>query len=239
MTNITRTNAFSDPWSTIDLNYPSVNNVLAVANIIPANDNVTVPVPPVHACVLPSSPSLLLVPTPHSTRPFLFLRILSGWLHYILTFVNITNIRRLRYQLRLIHRCRAQLRLCVCDRYGGEWNRDRRGRECDRYGRTWEWDGGLERGVGVCVSASSFFPSIISLPPSHKLTGSPPSTSPIVNARATLRARHQFLTSPPFIYDTPAARTSTSSNSSIRADLSRRAALPSCRLIKVNIFMVR
>ncbi|KAJ7489617.1 hypothetical protein B0H11DRAFT_1058968 [Mycena galericulata] len=107
-------------WLTIDLNYPS-NNVLAVANIIPANDNS--PSPPARAC---------------------------GWLHYILTFVNITNIRRLRYQLRLIHRCRAELRLCVCDRYGGEWNRDRRGRECDGYGRTCEWDGGLERGVGVC-----------------------------------------------------------------------------------------
>ncbi|KAJ7500180.1 hypothetical protein B0H11DRAFT_801300 [Mycena galericulata] len=87
--------------------------------------------------------------------------------------------------------CRAELRLCVCDRFGGEWDRDRRGRECDGYGRTCEWDGGLERGVGVCVSASSFFPSIISHSPSHKLTGPPPSTSPILNARATLRALHQ------------------------------------------------
>ncbi|KAJ7501395.1 hypothetical protein B0H11DRAFT_2188973, partial [Mycena galericulata] len=110
-----------DHQSELPRPYPSVNNVLAVANIIPANDKS--PSPPARAC---------------------------GWLHYILTVVNITNIRRLRYQLRLIHRCRAELRLCVCDRYGGEWNRDRRGRECDGYGRTCEWDGGLERGVGVC-----------------------------------------------------------------------------------------
>ncbi|KAJ7488667.1 hypothetical protein B0H11DRAFT_2278437 [Mycena galericulata] len=37
-----------------------------------------------------------------------------------LTFVNITNIRPLRHQFRLCRRCRAQLHLCVCDRYGAK-----------------------------------------------------------------------------------------------------------------------
>ncbi|KAJ7504029.1 hypothetical protein B0H11DRAFT_541718 [Mycena galericulata] len=152
-----------DHQSELPRPYPSVNNVLAVANIIPANDKS--PSPPARACVRPSflssSPPCPHSPF-HSSLPlpaYLICEIhvkltpwhpTQGWLHYILTVVNITNIRRLRYQLRLIHRCRAELRLCVCDRYGGEWNRDRRGRECDGYGRTCEWDGGLERGVGVC-----------------------------------------------------------------------------------------
>ncbi|KAJ7502181.1 hypothetical protein B0H11DRAFT_2223651 [Mycena galericulata] len=49
MTIITWNNAFSDPLFTIEINYPSFNNVLAVANNInPANDNITVTIPPLH-----------------------------------------------------------------------------------------------------------------------------------------------------------------------------------------------
>ncbi|KAJ7451431.1 hypothetical protein B0H11DRAFT_2246299 [Mycena galericulata] len=180
--------SINSSWFTIDLNYPSVrpqNNVLAVANIIPANDNITVTVPPVHAMI-----------------------------HYILTFVNITNIQRLRYQL--IHRCRAQLRLCVCDRYGGEWNRDRRGRECDSTGAS-----------GNRMGASSG------------------AAYPIVNARATLRARHQVRRSVLFElrrYSSTTLRPLAPQHHPTRPfalTSFARAALPSCRLIKVNIFMVR
>ncbi|KAJ7482162.1 hypothetical protein B0H11DRAFT_1213009 [Mycena galericulata] len=59
MTIITWNNAFSDPLFTIELNYPSFNNVLAVANNInPANDNITVTIPPVHAQDSYTTPSL-------------------------------------------------------------------------------------------------------------------------------------------------------------------------------------
>ncbi|KAJ7482114.1 hypothetical protein B0H11DRAFT_2232710 [Mycena galericulata] len=107
----------------------------AASDINPAN-NITVTIPPVHAqYVLSSSTPLLLIPIPHSTRPFLLplLHILSPkfhveliprhptqpWIHHTLTFVNITYIRRPRHHPRLSHCCRAQLRLCVCDRYRG------------------------------------------------------------------------------------------------------------------------
>ncbi|KAJ7432204.1 hypothetical protein B0H11DRAFT_2261003 [Mycena galericulata] len=180
------------------------NNVLAVANIIPANDNIAVTARPcMRASFLPlllSSLSPLPIPLVPSSS--------CGWLHYILTFVNINNIRRLRYQFRLIHPCRAELRPCVCDRYGGEWNRDRRGRECDGYGRTCEWDGGLERGVGVCVTR----PPLLTLAPR---------CAPDTRYAAAYSLNVVLNFAPLSIYDTPAVRTSTSSNSSILADLSR------------------
>ncbi|KAJ7480308.1 hypothetical protein B0H11DRAFT_2233433 [Mycena galericulata] len=162
-------------------------------------------------------------------------------IHYILTFVNITNIQRLRYQL--IHRCRAQLRLCVCDRYGGEWNRTGAGASATvraQVGIGWGPRAGRRR-LRECF----FFFSIISLPPSHKLMSSPPSAYPIVNARATLRARHQVRRSVLFElrrYSSTTLRPLAPQHHPTRPfalTSFARAALPSCRLIKVNIFMVR
>ncbi|KAJ7483022.1 hypothetical protein B0H11DRAFT_2020967 [Mycena galericulata] len=56
MTSITWSNAFSDPVFTIELNHPSLNNAVAAANngnplnsVNPANDNITMTIPPVHA----------------------------------------------------------------------------------------------------------------------------------------------------------------------------------------------
>ncbi|KAJ7437606.1 hypothetical protein B0H11DRAFT_2106778 [Mycena galericulata] len=56
MTSITWSNASSDPVSTIELNHPSLNNAVAAANngnplnsVNPANDNITMTIPPVHA----------------------------------------------------------------------------------------------------------------------------------------------------------------------------------------------